>query len=85
MRWRVAWTERALKDAERLDHRTRERVITAIERLADTGQGEIRPLKDSRTEWRLRVGDWRVRYAPNRGERLFLILRVLPRDRAYRW
>lgn len=35
-------------------------------------------------EWRLRVGDWRVRFTRNSDTRTVLILRVLPRGRAYR-
>jgi mRNA-degrading endonuclease RelE of RelBE toxin-antitoxin system len=53
----------ALKDAEKLDHKTRERVLAALQRLAETGHGDVTKLKDvSPPEYRLRVGDCRVRY-----------------------
>ena len=42
MKWRLEWTERALKDAERLDRPIRERVVVAAEKLAETGQGRIK-------------------------------------------
>ena len=38
----------------------------------------------TRPQWRLRVGDWRVRFSRDPGSRTILVLRVLPRGRAYR-
>jgi mRNA-degrading endonuclease RelE of RelBE toxin-antitoxin system len=35
-------------------------------------------------EWRLRVGTWRVRFAFDPQTHTIVVLRVLPRDRAYR-
>jgi mRNA-degrading endonuclease RelE of RelBE toxin-antitoxin system len=35
-------------------------------------------------EWRLRVGDWRVRFTRERDTGVIQVLRVLPRGRAYR-
>ena len=35
-------------------------------------------------QWRLRVGAWRVRFNRDPEARTVLILRVLPRGRAYR-
>jgi mRNA interferase RelE/StbE len=35
-------------------------------------------------EWRLRVGDWRVRFDRDDEARVIVVLRVLPRGRAYR-
>jgi mRNA-degrading endonuclease RelE of RelBE toxin-antitoxin system len=35
-------------------------------------------------EWRLRVGDWRVRFERDPRARMIYVLRVLPRGRAYR-
>ena len=37
-----------------------------------------------REEWRLRVGDWRVRLRLDRDQLAVVVLRVLPRGRAYR-
>jgi mRNA interferase RelE/StbE len=82
--WRLAWTERALKDAERLDRTVRERVVAALEKLAETGQGDIRRLGGGDPEWRLRVGDWRVRFVFDYAGKIIQVLRVLPRSSAYR-
>jgi mRNA-degrading endonuclease RelE of RelBE toxin-antitoxin system len=60
MTWRLEWRERALQDVERLDRRTRERIITSLERLAVSNYGDVVPLRGRAREWRLRVGRWRV-------------------------
>jgi mRNA interferase RelE/StbE len=92
MSWEVQWTRRAIKDARNLDVPIRERVVEAVGRLA-MGQGDVRVLQGaSPPEWRLRVGDWRVRFTyvvehdHDRDEdvQVIRILRVLPRGRAYR-
>jgi mRNA-degrading endonuclease RelE of RelBE toxin-antitoxin system len=85
VKWRVAWTERAFKDADRLDSKTRQRILAAIDRYATDEYGDVVRLEAMEPpEWRLRVGTLRVRFRRNTGERTLLILRVLPRDKAYR-
>jgi mRNA-degrading endonuclease RelE of RelBE toxin-antitoxin system len=84
MSWQIVWTPRALKDSRKLDSQVRVRVVSAIERFAATGSGDVLQLEDVHPpEWRLRVGDWRVRFQKEPGGPLLLILRVLPRDKAY--
>lgn len=84
MTWRIEWTERALKDAERLDRQMRERIISALDRLATAGQGDVKRLRGYDREWRLRVGDWRARFTYHYDSGVILVLRVLPRGSAYR-
>ena len=38
------------------------RILDALARLADTGQGDVTRLQGVSDEWRLHVGDWRVRF-----------------------
>lgn len=85
-RWRVEITRPAERDIRRLDRPVRERIVIAIEGLA----GEL-PAGDTKRmsgitppQWRLRVGHWRVRFTRDPETRTVLILRVLPRGRAYR-
>jgi mRNA interferase RelE/StbE len=79
----VVVTARAKRDLERLDRAVADRVIRALERLADTGAGDVRKLSGTaEKEWRLRVGDWRVRFTCERGG--IVVLRVQPRGRVYR-
>ncbi len=82
--WQVRWRNRAESDLMRLPRQGRERVLTAIERLAETGQGDVLKLQGEESEWRLRVGAWRVRLTIDRGNRTLEILRVLHRREAYR-
>jgi mRNA interferase RelE/StbE len=81
--WSVQFERRADKDLERLDRPVRERVFTAIERLAtDPHSAGLRKLA-GRPQSRLRVGDWRVIVELDIAQRTIVVLRVLPRGRAY--
>lgn len=81
--WSVEFERRADKDLERLDAQVRKRVFAAIDRLAsDPHNAGLRKLA-GRTEARLRVGDWRVIVELDIADRTMVIVRVLPRGRAY--
>jgi len=81
--WRVELARSAQRDLRRLDPPIRKRVASALEDLAD-GDASARTRKLSGNEqWRMRVGDWRVRFERNAETRTILVLRVLPRGRAY--
>lgn len=68
----------------RLDRPVQRRIIEALDRLVDDPPvGDVVRLTGSDDEWRLRVGDWRVRFTRD-ADRLILVTRVLPRGRAYR-
>lgn len=85
MKWRVAWTQRALKDADHLDSKVLERIAAALDRYAAEERGDVIRLEAVEPpEWRLRVGAWRVRFRRDAHERILYVLRVLPRDKAYR-
>ncbi len=78
----IYWDPKGRKDLEALDRQVRRRIQSAIERLggdsADVRRltGIVPPL------FRFRVGDWRVLFRFD--EEKIVILRVLPRDKAYR-
>ena len=86
------WTDAALRDLRRLDMITHERVIAAMTRFVETGHGDVKRLRGNPVEFRLRVGNVRVRFSyeieavqeSNTATSIFVIHRVLPRDRAYR-
>jgi mRNA interferase RelE/StbE len=82
--WRVVVDDRARKDLRRLDPLTRKRVLGAIARLAQGAEltGDVKRLQGS-LEYRLRVGDWRVRFERQDRQLVIVIVRVLPRGRAY--
>ena len=75
----------ARQDLRRLDHQVAARVERAVQRLAETEQGDVTRLKgEVPPQWRLRVGDWRVRFRFDRESGAIIVQRVLPRGRAYR-
>jgi mRNA-degrading endonuclease RelE of RelBE toxin-antitoxin system len=85
VRWRIAWTERALKDADRLDSKIRQRILAAIDRYAADEHGDVMRLEAVEPpEWRLRVGSFRIRFRRDTEAGILRVLRVLPRDKAYR-
>jgi mRNA interferase RelE/StbE len=81
--WAYAVTPAARRDLRRLDPPVRRRIVDALDRfVADPFTADIRKL--SPVEWRLRIGEWRVRFAFDAERHLIVVLRVLPRGRAYR-
>lgn len=81
--WSVRFARRADKDMDRLDLPVRRRVADGIGRLADNDpSSDLRKLKGS-DELRLRVGEWRVRFRRDARKREIVVLRILPRGRAY--
>jgi len=82
--WRVVFDDRARKDLRRIDPSTRKRILAAIRRLGQSAEltGDIKRLRGS-SEYRLRVGDWRVRFERDGRQLVITVVRVLPRGRAY--
>lgn len=82
-RWSLEFERRAERDLGRLDRQVARRVLAALERLvANDPSLDLRRLQGS-DEWRLRVGDWRVRLLLDFEARTVVVVRVLPRGRAY--
>ena len=81
--WAIRFESRAERDLGRLDPPVARRVIAALERLLARDESlDLRRLQGS-DEWRLRVGDWRVRLRLDFDARTVVVVRVLPRGRAY--
>jgi len=80
--WSYEATPPARRDFKRLDPQVRRRIVDALDRfVTDPRAGDIRKLSTS--QWRLRVGEWRVRFSFDEERRVIVVLRVLPRGRAY--
>ncbi len=56
------------------------RIGQAVTRLAETGQGDVTKLAGSGGEYRLRVGDWRVRFAYDVDADVLVVTRILRRN-----
>jgi len=79
----IEWTETALEQMAALDKGIARRVKQAVERFADTGAGNVKRLRGvDPPEYRLRVGDYRVRFHLE-GETIRL-LQIRNRREAYR-
>ena len=78
----VVLTASAQRDLRRLDRPVATRILDALVWLADTGQGDVTRLEGTSDEWRLSVGDWRIR--SDHPARTLEVLRILPRGQAYR-
>ena len=84
MRWELRWAPRAEADLAALERRTRERVLAALERMAETGHGDVVKMQGRDREWRLRVGDYRIRLTFEFQIQTIRVLRVRHRREAYR-
>ena len=80
---KVFFRPRAVRDLERLDDRDRELVENAIDRFARTGTGDVKLLSGAERQYRLRAGDWRVRFVYERPD-IIRILHIRNRKEAYR-
>ena len=85
MRWEVEWRRRALTDLAALEPQIRRRIEDAIERMAADGRRDsLQKLHGRNDEWRLRVGDWRVRLEFDHPNNIVTVLRVRHRREVYR-
>lgn len=53
----------------------------AIQRLP---LGDVRPLRGHIRQWRLRVGDWRIRFFRDDQNRVIAVIAVIARGGAYK-
>ncbi len=85
MPWQMIVTQRASRQLAALSRRDREAVERALRRLvADPSGANLKKLSGRDGEWRLRVGRWRVLLELDNNSGVIHVLRVLPRDIAYR-
>jgi mRNA interferase RelE/StbE len=80
--WSLQVAPPARRDLKRLDPPVARRILDALDKfVAAPRTGDIRKLNSA--QWRLRVGDWRVRFSFDDENQVIVVLRVLPRGRAY--
>ncbi len=84
MRYAIRIKESAARELQRIERSDRERLIAAIDRLAENPfagsalKGELRGLR------RIRVGDYRLIYEVREQDLVVLVLRAAHRREAYR-
>lgn len=86
--WRIEVKPSAEKQYLRLDGKTRRRIKSALGDL----EKEERPLLHPRVraltgklkgDYRMRIGDWRVLFTPEKDGRVLHVYAILPRAKAY--
>jgi mRNA interferase RelE/StbE len=86
--WTIEWDERAVKDAEKLGHEARRRILAYLRERVATDANPRRlgkPLAADKTGlWRYRVGDYRIVCRIEDDGAVVLILAVGHRSTAYR-
>jgi len=78
----IEWSRKAESDIRKLDPPIAKRISAALDRFAETEHGDVVRLQGC-DEYRLRVGDWRVRFRLESGN-VAVILRIGHRSEAYR-
>ena len=58
---RIVFSDQAKADIRAIPQHIAMNILTAIQRLAETGAGRVKTLQGQEGEKRLRVGDYRVR------------------------
>ena len=81
----IVWSVESVKDMDGLQRNMRERILSALHRLAINGAGDVKQLRGMSGEYyRLRVGEYRVIFRRNPTAGTVIILRVRARGGAYR-
>lgn len=78
----IVWADPAKVDVRRLDKPTAMRILAALHRFADSGEGDVKALQGME-ELRLRIGDYRLFFACKAVDTIE-VRRVLHRREAYR-
>ena len=82
-RRKIAWRDQAKAQLRAIDQPTALRILHALAHFAATGEGDVKRLQDIEPpEFRLRVGDYRVRFHDDR--QTLYITDVKHRREAYR-
>lgn len=83
--WHVFVGPKAERELKKMPLDDRRRVRAAIDSLAAGLAGrDVQKLRGKENEWRLRVGQWRIRFRPDFKTRVLVVLAVSPRSSAYR-
>jgi mRNA-degrading endonuclease RelE of RelBE toxin-antitoxin system len=79
----VRWDPEALRDMRRLDPQVARQIRDGVGRYARTEHGDVKKLSAPEFGFRLRAGDWRVRFLPQHPDTI-IVFRVRHRSEAYR-
>ncbi len=88
MSWKIEIKPTAEKSYLKLDKKTRKRIKKALQELEQEenplSRNNVKPLTGKlQGDYRLRVGDWRLLFTPERNKKIIYIYAILPRGNAY--
>ena len=88
MSWKIEIKPTAEKSYLKLDKKTRSRIKKSLLELEKSENPlmhqNVRPLIGKlRGDYRLRVGDWRVLFTPEKDQKIIYVYAILPRGDAY--
>jgi mRNA interferase RelE/StbE len=81
--WRVEVEPPAAKQLANLDRPIRQRVAAAIDRLAENPKPQGCRLVVTESVWRIRVGDYRIKYVVEDDRLIVVVVEVVHRSKAY--
>ena len=79
----VIWSPTARAELRTIGRDTARQILQAIDRYLETGAGDVIKLQSPRTEFRLRIGDYRALFR-RIDEQTIEVLHVRHRSEAYR-
>jgi mRNA interferase RelE/StbE len=88
MSWKIEIKPSAHKQYLKLDHIARKRIKNALQELEKEANPlfhrSVRPLTgELKGDYRLRIGDWRILFTPDKAGKIIYIYAILPRGDAY--
>ncbi len=89
MNWKIEIKPTAEKTYRRLDKRARKRIKEALLGLEKSNnpllQENVRPLTGKlKGDYRLRAGEWRDLFTPDKQQKIIHVYAILPRGKAHR-
>lgn len=88
MSWRIEVKPSAEKQYLKLDRKTRGKIRKALARLQGSESFALQPHVKAlsgklRGDYRLRVGEWRVLFQPDKSGRILHVYAIIPRGKGY--
>ncbi len=84
MNWKIELSNNAVKDLKKLDNPVKKRIWEYLKNLdLQDPSHEIKKLKGNSNEYRLRIGDWRIKFVCDRPQRICLITHIKHRRDVY--
>jgi mRNA interferase RelE/StbE len=88
MSWKVEIKPTAEKNYSKLDKKTKNRIKAALQELEKCENPlwhpDVRPLTGQLSgDYRVRIGNWRALFTPDKDEKIIYVYAILPRGSAY--